>query len=49
MDLYGQGKNKWRKEDKFRIVMETYTLNEEELSIYCRELIKIILFANNKE
>lgn len=28
---------KWRKEDKFRIVMETYTLNEEELSIYCRE------------
>ena len=28
---------KWRKEDKLRIVMETYTLNEEELSIYCRE------------
>jgi transposase len=28
---------KWRKEDKFRILMETYTLNEEELSIYCRE------------
>ena len=28
---------KWRKEDKFRIVMETYTLNEEELSIYCRK------------
>jgi len=28
---------KWRKEDKFRIVMETYTLNEEELSVYCRE------------
>lgn len=28
---------KWRKEDKFRIIMETYTLNEKELSIYCRE------------
>lgn len=28
---------KWRKEDKFRIVMETYTLNEEELGIYCRK------------
>lgn len=28
---------KWRKEDKLRIVMETYTLNEEELSRYCRE------------
>ena len=28
---------KWHKEDKFKIVIETYTLNEEELSIYCRE------------
>lgn len=28
---------KWRKEDKLRIVMETFTMNEEELSRYCRE------------
>lgn len=28
---------KWRKEDKFKMVMETYALNEAELSAYCRE------------
>ena len=29
--------DKWRNEDKMRIVMETYSLNEEELSQYCRK------------
>lgn len=28
---------KWCNEDKMRIVMETYSLNEEELSQYCRK------------
>lgn len=28
---------KWRNEDKLRIVMETFSLNEEELSEYCRK------------
>lgn len=28
---------KWRKEDKFKMVMETYSMNEAELSAYCRE------------
>lgn len=28
---------KWRKEDKFKMVMETYSMNETELSAYCRE------------
>lgn len=28
---------KWRTEDKFTIVLETYSLNEEELGIYCRK------------
>lgn len=28
---------KWRKEDKLRIVFETFSLNEAELSQYCRE------------
>jgi len=28
---------KWRNEDKFKIVLETYSLNEEELGIYCRK------------
>lgn len=28
---------KWRKEDKLKIVMDTFTMNEEELSRYCRE------------
>lgn len=27
---------KWRKEDKFKMVMETYSMNESELSTYCR-------------
>ncbi|WP_026895679.1 transposase, partial [Clostridiisalibacter paucivorans] len=26
---------RWRKEDKLKIVMETFTMNEEELSRYC--------------
>lgn len=29
--------DKWRSEDKLRIVMETFSLNEEELSQYCRK------------
>lgn len=29
--------NKWRNEDKMRIVIETFSLNEEELSQYCRK------------
>lgn len=28
---------KWRKEDKFKMVMETYSMNEAELSAYCRK------------
>lgn len=28
---------KWRSVDKMRIVMETYSLNEEELGAYCRK------------
>lgn len=28
---------KWRKEDKMRIVIETFSFNEAELSEYCRE------------
>jgi len=28
--------SKWSSEDKFRIVLETYTLTEEELAAYCR-------------
>lgn len=28
---------KWRNEDKTRIVIETYSFNEEELSQYCRK------------
>ena len=28
--------DKWRKEDKARIVIETYTMNEQELGEYCR-------------
>lgn len=30
--------DKWRKEDKARIVIETYTMNEHELGEYCRKL-----------
>ncbi len=29
--------NKWRSEDKMRIVIETFSLNEEELGQYCRK------------
>jgi len=28
---------KWRKEDKLRIVIETFSMNEAELAKYCRE------------
>jgi transposase-like protein len=28
--------SKWKSEDKFHIVLETYTLTEEELGAYCR-------------
>lgn len=30
-------KNKWTSEDKFQMVLETYTLTEEDLSAYCRK------------
>ncbi len=29
--------SKWNKNDKVKIVMETYAMNEEELNSYCRE------------
>lgn len=29
--------DKWSSEDKFLVVLETYTMNEEELAAYCRE------------
>lgn len=29
--------SKWSKNDKIKIAMESYAMNEEELSIYCRE------------
>ncbi len=28
---------RWRKEDKLRIVFETFTMNQQELGAYCRE------------
>ena len=28
---------KWRNTDKFKMVVETYSLNEEELGLYCRK------------
>ena len=28
--------SKWNSEDKFQVVLETYTLTEEELAAYCR-------------
>ncbi len=28
---------KWRKEDKLRMVIETYSMNEEEVNLYCRK------------
>jgi transposase len=33
----GQGSEQWSSEDKFLIVMETYTMNEVELAEYCRK------------
>ncbi len=30
--------DKWRQKDKARIVMETYSMNEQELGEYCRKL-----------
>jgi transposase len=33
----GQGSEQWSSEDKFLIVMETYTMNEADLAEYCRE------------
>ena len=33
----GQGSEQWSSEDKFLIVMETYTMNEAELAEYCRK------------
>lgn len=33
----GQGSEEWNSEDKFLIVMETYTMNEAELAEYCRK------------
>lgn len=33
----GQGSEKWNSEDKFLIVMETYSMNQSELAEYCRK------------
>jgi transposase len=33
----GQGSEKWNSEDKFLIVMETYSMNQVELAEYCRK------------
>ena len=33
----GQGSEQWSSEDKFLVVMETYTMNEVELAEYCRK------------
>lgn len=33
----GKASEKWSGEDKFLIVMETYTMNEAELAEYCRK------------
>jgi transposase len=33
----GQGSEQWSSEDKFLVVMETYTMNESELAEYCRK------------
>lgn len=33
----GQGSEQWSSEDKFLVVMETYTMNEIELAEYCRK------------
>ena len=33
----GQGSEQWRSEDKFLVVMETYTMNQADLAEYCRK------------
>ncbi|GAE31779.1 transposase [Alkalihalobacillus hemicellulosilyticus] len=33
----GQTSDKWSSQDKFLIVMETFTMNETELAEYCRK------------
>lgn len=33
----GQGSEQWNSEDKFLIVMETYSMNQAELAEYCRK------------
>jgi len=33
----GQGSERWSSEDKFLVVMETYSMNESELAEYCRK------------
>lgn len=33
----GQGSEQWNSEDKFLIVMETYSMNNAELAEYCRK------------
>jgi transposase len=33
----GQGSEQWKSEDKFLIVMETYSMNQAELAEYCRK------------
>jgi transposase len=33
----GQGSEQWSSEDKFLVVMETYTMNEAEMAEYCRK------------
>jgi transposase len=33
----GQGSEKWNSEDKFLIVMETFSMNQVELAEYCRK------------
>jgi transposase-like protein len=33
----GQGSEQWNSEDKFLVVMETYSMNESDLAEYCRK------------
>lgn len=33
----GQVSEQWKSEDKFLVVMETYTMNQAELAEYCRK------------
>src|SRR5690625_6082724 len=34
---YGQNSERWNSEDKFLIVMETFSMNQIELAAYCRK------------